>query len=144
VVLADKFNLVCYKSLKKDSLKQAWIKSNILTNYNILKAILSENSISLIRRYLSRTKKGVSVSPEEVVGAIKRLLNENALSELDNIKISLGTKKPKKTTTSPKRTEIKEEIKQEDTNGQQRQEERQETQAGQEKAGTPEEIIAGP
>jgi hypothetical protein len=110
-VLAEKFNLICYKRLKRDSLKQTWIKSNILTNHNILKAILSENSISLIRRYLRRTKKGVSVSPEEVVGAIKRLLNETALSELDNIKISLGVKRQRKTT--PRKSTIVEENKQE-------------------------------
>jgi hypothetical protein len=111
-VLADKFSLVCYKNLKRDSLKQLWIKSNILTNHNILKTILSENSISLIRRSLKRTKKGVAVSPEEVVGAIRRLLNESALSELENIKISLGGKKPKKRTAS-NRTKVKEENKQE-------------------------------
>jgi hypothetical protein len=116
-VLAEKFSLVCYKSLKRDSLKQLWIKSNILTNHNILKAILSENSISLIRRSLRRTKKGVAVSPEEVVGAVRRLLNETALAELENIKISLGYKKPKKT-TSPKINEIQEEKKQEVPNGQ--------------------------
>jgi predicted type IV restriction endonuclease len=103
VSLAEKFNQVCYKSLKRDSLKQIWIKSNVLTAHNILKIILSENSISLIRRSLRRTKQGITVSPEEVVGAVKRLLNETALAELDNIKISLGSKKQKKP-ASPKRS----------------------------------------
>jgi predicted type IV restriction endonuclease len=106
-VLADKFSLVCYKSLKRDSLKQLWIKSNILTNHNILKTILSGNSISLIRRSLKRTKKGVAVSPEEVVGAIRRLLNESALAELENIKISLAYKKPRRKST-PKRSAVQE------------------------------------
>jgi predicted type IV restriction endonuclease len=111
-VLADKFSLICYKSLKRDSLKQLWVKTNVLTAHNILKTILSENSISLIRRSLKSTKKRVAVSPEEVVGAIRRLLNETALAELENIKISLGYKKPKKP-TSPKINEIQEENKQE-------------------------------
>jgi hypothetical protein len=116
IVLAEKFSLVCYKSLKRDSLKQLWTKSNILTNHNILKIILSENSISSIRRSLKRMKKGVAVSPEEVVGAIRRLLNETALKELENIKISLGSKKPRKRTTA-KISEVQEESKQEANNG---------------------------
>lgn len=113
-VLADKFGLVCFKSLKRESLKQLWIKSNVLTTHNILKIILSENSISSIRRSLRRTKKGVAVSPEEVVGAIRRLLNETALSELENIKISLGEKK-RKNKTSSKINEVQEEKPEQET-----------------------------
>lgn len=111
-VLAEKFNLICFKSLKRDVLKQLLVKSNILTNHNILKIILSQNSISSIRRSLKRMKKGVAVSPEEVVGAIRRLLNENALAELDTIKISLGIKK-RKIKASPKISTVPEEKKQE-------------------------------
>jgi predicted type IV restriction endonuclease len=106
-ILADKFNLICYKSLKRDSLKQIWEKSNVLTPHNILKTIFSENSLSLIRRSLKRAKKGVTVSPEEVVGAIRRLLNETALAELENIKISLGGRKIKRKIT-PKKSESQE------------------------------------
>ncbi len=49
----------------------------------------------------------MTVSPEEVVRAVKRLLNETALAELENIKISLGGKKQKKKTVS-KRSEVQE------------------------------------
>ena len=110
--IADKFNLICYKNLKRDLLDEIKIKTRILNTHNILKIILSENSLSSIRRSLRRMKGGVAVSPEEVVGAIRRLLNETALSELENIKISLGAKKPKRKTT-PKISTIPEEKKQE-------------------------------
>jgi predicted type IV restriction endonuclease len=99
-IIADKFSLICYRSLKRDSLNLLWTKTNVLTPHNILKTIFSENSLLLIKRSLRRTKKGVSVSPEEVVSAIKRLLNETALAELENIKISLGTKKRKSHSTA--------------------------------------------
>jgi len=112
-VVADKFNLICYKNLRRGLLEQRWIKSNVLTAHNILKIILSENSISSIRRSLRRTKKGVAVSPEDVVGAIRRLLNQAALAELEDIKISLGGGKKKKATTSKKAKEEKKEQEQE-------------------------------
>lgn len=106
-VLAEKFELICYRNLKRGLLKQVWDKSNILTARNILKIILSENSIALIRRSLKRTKKGIAVSPEEVVGAVRRLLNEASLTELEGIKISLRDK-PRKRAISTKKTEVQE------------------------------------
>jgi len=135
-VLADKFNLICYKSLKRNILDELITKTNILNTHNILKITLSENSISSIRRSLRRMKKGVAVSPEEVVGAIRKLLNETALAELETIKISLGSKKRKKRNTT-KKTKAQEVTKQEPEivnystgglNGQQGQKKRQETQ----------------
>ncbi len=110
--VADKFNLICYKNLKRDLLDEIKTKTRILNTHNILKILLSENSLSSIRRSFRRMKKGVAVSPEEVVGAIRKLLNETALSELENIKISLGAKKPKRKTT-PKISAVQEEKKQE-------------------------------
>ena len=112
-VLADKFGLISYKNLKKGLLKQVWEKSNVLTTHNILKIILSENSLSLIRRTLKRTK-GIAISPEEVVGAIRRLLNETSLAELENIKISLREKRRRRAVSS-KREKTQEEKNQEIT-----------------------------
>ena len=43
---------------------------------------------------------GVTVSPEDIVGSFRHLLNEAALSEMDKIKISLPAKKQR---TTPKR-----------------------------------------
>lgn len=35
---------------------------------------------------------GVTVSPKDIVGSVRHLLNESALSEMDKIKISLPAK----------------------------------------------------
>ena len=101
VKLAEKFELVGYKNVKKDGLARLWEKSNILTAQNLLKIILSEESIRLIRRELKKATD-VTVSPEEIVGAIRRLLNEAALAEMDKVKISLPEKKQRKKTTISK------------------------------------------
>ncbi|MDD5191022.1 MAG: type I restriction enzyme HsdR N-terminal domain-containing protein [Dehalococcoidales bacterium] len=93
--LAGKFEIIGYKNLKKGGLGQLWLKSSVLIPHNVLKIILSENSISSIRRELKRTTD-VSVTPEEIVGAVRRLLNESAISELGNIKVSLPSKASKK------------------------------------------------
>ncbi len=90
-ILANKFQLVCYKNVKRGSLDILWQKSNVLTPRNVLKVILSEPSISMIRRELKRDAR-IALSPEEIVGAIRRLLNENAVAEIESIKICLPSK----------------------------------------------------
>ena len=99
--LAEKFNLIGYKNIRRGGLARLWEKSNVLTAQNILKVILSEESIKLIRREL-RKATDVTVSPEEIVGAIRHLLNEAALAEMGKIKISLPEKKQRKRTTISK------------------------------------------
>jgi len=89
--LADKFELVSLRSIKKGGLDQLWQKSNALTAQNLLKIILSEQSISMIRRELKRREK-IALYPEEIVSGIRRLLNESAMGELENMKISLVRK----------------------------------------------------
>ena len=91
LVLSKKFAIVGYKNVRKQGLDKLWEKRNVLTANNMLKAILSEESIKLYQR---RIKKGttVTVSPEDIVGAFRHLLNEAALSEMDKIKISLPAK----------------------------------------------------
>ena len=99
--LAEKFEIVNYKNVKKGNLDILWQKTNVLKPRSVLTAILSEESIRLLRRKLRRSA-GVPVSPEDVVGAIRRLLNEASGAEMEHIKITLpGTKRrelrPKKT-----------------------------------------------
>lgn len=108
-IVAEKFDLICYKNLKKGLLEQEWIIMNALTPRNLLKTILSKDSMTLIRRSLRRTS-GVAVSTGAVVDNFKRLLNNTALAELDNIKISLGDK-PRKKTVITKKIEVQEENK---------------------------------
>ncbi len=92
-LLVKRFDLVCFRSLKRGALQKLWQKRNVLTPYNLLGIILSDKSISSIRREL-RQKTDVSVTPEEVVGALRRLLNEAALAEMERGHISLPTEEP--------------------------------------------------
>ena len=105
-LLAEKFNKIGYKSIKKGSLKQMWEKSNVLAAHNILKVLLSEEAIVMIRRGLKKATD-VAVSPEDIVGGIRRLLNEVAMAEMDKIRISLPVKKPRKATNITKEVKAK-------------------------------------
>jgi len=105
--LAEKFALIGYKNIRKNGLAQLWAKSNVLTVQNMLKVILSEESINLIRRGLRKTTD-VTVTPEEIVGAVRHLLNEAAITEMGKIKISLPEKKQRKRTTTSKSSKEKE------------------------------------
>ena len=95
VLLAEKFEVISFKRVKKGSLTQLGQKSSVLTSENMLSLILSEESIRLIQRRL-RKETHVLTSPEEIVGAVRRLLNEAAATEMDNLKISLPEKKSRK------------------------------------------------
>jgi len=105
-ILAGKFNIIGYKNIKKGGLAKLWEKSNVLTAQNILKVILSEESIKLIRRDLKKATD-VTVSPEEIVGAVRHLLNEAAIGEMEKIKISLPEKKQRKRRTISKTSKEK-------------------------------------
>jgi hypothetical protein len=94
-VLANKFNIICYKNIRRGYLSRIWEKANVLTAHNILKAIMSEESIKLIRRSLKKATD-VTVSPEEIVGAVRRMLNESALGDMEKVKISLPDNKKKR------------------------------------------------
>ena len=105
-VLAEKFELISYKCVKRGALDQIWQKRNVLTPRNILKVVLSEPSLSMIRRELKRAA-GITLLPEDIVSAIRRLLNESALAEIEALKISLPSAKPKaipKPKTLPQKT----------------------------------------
>jgi hypothetical protein len=103
-IVADKFSAIGYKNVKKGGLKQVWEKSNVLTAENVVRLLLSEEAISLVRRGIKKSTN-VNVTPEEIVGAIRHLFNESALNEMDKVKICLPAKKPVKkaeTVTIPK------------------------------------------
>lgn len=124
--LAEYFELVGYRNLKKSGLSKLWVKSNVLTTQNILKTILSEDSINLLRRKLKRSTD-VTVTPEEIIGSVRRLLNEASLAEMEKLKISVTDNKKKRAVSTRKNQpqETKQEadidtIIQEVFNGQQR------------------------
>lgn len=87
-VLAKRFDLISYKNVKRGGLDELWQKTNVLHPRNLLQAILSESSLNAVRREL-RKDSGVLLSPEEIVSGVRRLLNETALTELENARISI-------------------------------------------------------
>lgn len=87
-ILAQRFELISYKNVKKGGLEDLWQKTNVLHPRNLLQAILSEPSLNALRRELKRDS-GVLLSPEEIVSGIRRLLNETALTELENVRMSI-------------------------------------------------------
>ena len=100
-ILAAKFDLISYRNIKKHGLDRLWQKSNILTPHNMLKAILSEESIRLIGRGLKKLT-AVSVTPEEIVGAVRHMLNEAAITEMEKLKISLPERQKQRKKIIPK------------------------------------------
>jgi len=101
--IAQRFELISYKSLKKDALGELWTKTNVLLPDKMLRAMLCKSSINILRRELKRST-GVSVTPEDIVGGVRRLLNEAALVELENIHLTLPERKPGRTKPKAKET----------------------------------------
>ena len=102
LVLAKKFQIISYKNVRNKGLDTLWEKRNVLTTSNMLKAILSEESIKLCQRRLKKSTD-VNISPEDIVGQFRHLLNESALSEMNNIKILLPARQQRaKTSKAPK------------------------------------------
>lgn len=92
VDLAECFGLVSFKSVRKGTLDDHWQKINVLSHKNTLAAILGEPSVKLLRRELKRTT-GTSVALEDIVAAVRRLLNEAALTELGSMRITFTERK---------------------------------------------------
>jgi len=101
VILAEKFALIGYKNIKGDGLARLWEKRNVLTTKNVLKIILSEQSLKSIRHEIKKVTE-ITVSPEEIVGAIRRMLNQEAIGEMEKVKISLPATKQQKRRASLK------------------------------------------
>ena len=92
-VLAKRFEIISYKNVKKGGLNDLWQKTNVLHPRNLLRAILSEPLLKAIKREM-RKDTGVTLSPEDIMSGVRRLLNETALSELENVRISIPDGKP--------------------------------------------------
>lgn len=107
--VAERFELISLKSLTRGALDELWEKTNVLLPRNLLEAILNEESIAVVRRVL-RKNSGVLLSPEDILGGIRRLLNETALAELEGVRISLPNRKPRRRRSKT----IKEEVSQAD------------------------------
>ena len=93
--LAEHFDLLSLRSLKKGALDDLWQKTSVLLPRNLLEAIVCEETLNSIRRHL-RKKSGVLLPPEEIVRGVRRLLNETAVGELEDVRISLPKKSTRK------------------------------------------------
>jgi len=100
-VVAERFQLVSFKSVVRGALDELWQKTNVLLPRNLLEAILGEDALAAIRRSLRRST-GVMLTPEEVVGGVRRLLNETALGELEDVRITFRQHKTKRTRSKTK------------------------------------------
>lgn len=94
-VLAQRFDLISYRSVRKGGLDDLWQKTNVMHPRSLLQAILSEPCLKAIRREL-RKGSGVLLSPEEVMSGVRRLLNETALSQLENVRITLPERRSRR------------------------------------------------
>jgi hypothetical protein len=90
--LAGCFDLIAYRNVRKGSLEDLWQKTNVLLPRNMLQAIVSEDTMKAIRREL-RKSTGVLVPLEDVLRGLRRLLNETAIGEMEDLRISLPTRK---------------------------------------------------
>lgn len=106
-VLADRFGLISHKNVKKGNLEELWRKTNVLLPKNMLQAILAEDTMRTLRREL-RKSTGVLVPLEDVVAAIRRLLNEAAITELDGLTPKWTEKKKPRRRRPAKRSETAE------------------------------------
>jgi predicted type IV restriction endonuclease len=105
--IAKRFEIINYRNVKKHGLDELWEKTNVLHPHNLLQAILSVSSLKSIRREI-RKDSGVWLSPEDVMSGIRRLLNETALTELENVRISLHERKSRK---NKRKSHIQERVK---------------------------------
>lgn len=94
VDLADKFELLSYKQVKKGSLKKLWQRATVLSSESLLSALISQDLLKVLCRVL-RKNTGVLITQPDLVKGMQKLLNENAAIELSKIKISFPEKKKK-------------------------------------------------
>jgi hypothetical protein len=84
--LHKKFELISFKSVKKDMLNETWHRTKVFAPDQLLEAIVSDQCLNAIRRYLYKNT-GVRLKYEEIYSGINKLLNEKASQAMSNIKI---------------------------------------------------------
>jgi len=112
--LAQRFELISYKTVKKGSLDDLWTKTNVLLPRNMLEAIFSERSMKVLRHEL-RKSTGVLLAVEDIVRGIRRMLNDGALSVLEDLRLSLPVGKQRRGRRKKKEREEAGEMKQKET-----------------------------
>ena len=85
--LVENFQSISYRRLKRGALHILWQKYSTLKPERLLYYLLSEDSLKRLTRSI-RKESGISVHPEEIVFAFRRLLNENTSRLVDSVQIS--------------------------------------------------------
>jgi len=86
-VLAERFDIISYKNVRKGGLDDLWRRTKVLAPENLLAAMFSPEAITLIRSML-RKSTGVVVARADVFSGLSKLLNESAAIELSALKIA--------------------------------------------------------
>lgn len=86
-VLAKRFRLISLESVEKGGLDEYWRTRRVLNPRNLLNAIFSHSSLQALRREL-RVSTDVLLPVEDIIGGLRRLLNESALTTLETIEIT--------------------------------------------------------
>ena len=96
--LVGKFEIISYKSIKRDGLNIRWQRVKVLAADTLLSAMLAEDTLRTIRRNLHRNT-GILVNDKEVCRGINKLLNEAAAKAMSSIKVPQPVKRTRKSKT---------------------------------------------
>jgi len=86
--LASKFALISLRSVRRGDLMNLWARTEVLQPASLLRALLSQEAMRDVRRVIRR-ETGVSVTADDIVGALRKMLNENAGRVLQDVEVSL-------------------------------------------------------
>ncbi len=102
--LAKKFEVISYRSVKRNGRDRIWRPVKVLTPKSLLAAICTEDTLRFIRRNL-RKNTGILVNSEEVCIDIRKLLSEAAAAAMSSIKVPKPAERAKKRKTRKDQTE---------------------------------------
>ena len=100
-ILAAKFGLISFKSVKHGALDSLWQTTRVVAPAGLLRAILSPDSITALRRTLRRDT-GVAVSADHIVTGLRKMLNDSAATILDDVQVSLPEAEISKPSRKPR------------------------------------------
>ncbi len=92
VDLDQKFELISYRNVKKGKMQALWQRARVLRPTSLLGAIVSEDSLKLLRRIFKKTE-GVNVAYADIVEALAKLLNESSAKDLEKVEVCIPQRK---------------------------------------------------
>jgi len=107
--LARKFEIISYRSVKRNGLDKIWTRVRVLAPKSLLAAICTEDTLRFIRRNL-RKNTGILVNNEEVCVGISKLLNEAAGAAMSSIKLPQPAERRRKRKGKQEKSQNKGEV----------------------------------